>query len=279
LESFRDIIAAEFAAHPTRMLVPGEPIIDNPKLVQRRIWAANQSNPTLRAVPRRYVVLDFDDEPVPAPLGRGEKFAEAAAYIRDHKLTGEFFEIRCVAIPSASTGLKGDAVFRGKLVFALSEAHELADLKRWARGAAVVLDTKLDSSVIQAGQPNYVARPVFKGMRDPVPRALHAVVLNGSGDVVNLNVKQFDREANAIVAAVNAARGACGADWRAFMDRAVGTELSGRHYFEPLTQGSARRRAREIATTRSRLMSQASWPSGPTPLAGAPMAARGSSRL
>jgi hypothetical protein len=105
-------------------------------------------------------------------------------------------------------------------------------MKNWARGAAATLELPIDSAPIQAGQPIYTARPIFEGMDDPVPRALHAQVLDGDRDVVALVVDQFALKVTASEAKID--RAIRGRDWRALLDATVGDD---EHFFVPLTRG------------------------------------------
>jgi hypothetical protein len=166
------------------MMIMGRPIGDDPQRPQRRLWA-DPVKATLMGGQRRWLPVDFDDEPVPEPLGRPDLFAEASLWLRDHRLPEEFHDRRMVAVASAKTGLRGDNLFRGKLLVALDQAHAIKDLKNWAKGFAAATDAKIDSSVVQIGQPIYIARPLFSGMGDPVPRELHAVILAGESDLVS----------------------------------------------------------------------------------------------
>jgi hypothetical protein len=169
------------------------------------------------------------------PLGRPENFAEASVWLRDHRLPEEFRNRRMVAIPSAKTGLRGDKLFRGRLLAALDKAHPIGDLKSWAKGLATATDLKIDSAVIQIGQPIYTARPLFIGMPDPVPRELHAVILPGEGDVVSLDAHRFDQTVRLVNAKVERTLTDCGDDWRGFLDQTVGGGPG--TCFEPLTRG------------------------------------------
>ena len=101
----------------------------------------------MRAVDRRWLVLDCDDVIVPAGLGRAERLVDAALYVREHVLPPEFRDVRMIAIPSASTGLQGDAVARLKLFVALDRAWPLETLKAWVMGARVCDALPLDPAV------------------------------------------------------------------------------------------------------------------------------------
>ena len=71
-------------------------------------------------------------------------------------------------------------------------------------------------------------------MEDPVPRALHAVILPGDRDTVALVIDRFAPKLAAIEAKVNHVARACGSNWRAFLDAAVGDDEG---FFIPLTRG------------------------------------------
>jgi hypothetical protein len=216
------------------MMIMGRPISDDPQRRQLRRWA-HPVRATLTAAPRRWLPLDFDDEPVPELLGQAELFAQASIWLRDHRLPEEFHGRRMVAVTSAKTGLRGGNLFRGKLLAALDQAYPIKDLKNWAKGCATATDAKIDSAVIQIGQPIYTARPLFIGMPDPVPRELHAVILPGEGDVVPLDAHRFDQTVRLVNAKVERALTDCGDDWRGFLDQTVGGGPG--TCFEPLTRG------------------------------------------
>ena len=106
-------------------------------------------------------------------------------------------------------------------------------LKAWTRGLKAVAGVG-DSAVCQAGQPIYTGRARFAGMDDPIPPQLWAAVVRERRDRVALAA---DRYAPAIIEVdrkLCAASGATGDDWRGFLDKTVGGELS---FFEPLSMG------------------------------------------
>ena len=152
-----------------------------------------------------------------------------------------------IAVPSASTGRRGDNIARLRLFAALDRPHPIRMMKDWTKGAASTLDLPIDSAIIQTGQPIYTGRPVFvrsvrtvegqdrrEGVEDPVPRALHAVILPGDRDTVALVIDRFAPKLAAIEAKVNHVARACGSNWRAFLDAAVGDDEG---FFIPLTRG------------------------------------------
>ena len=139
-----------------------------------------------------------------------------------------------IAIPSASTGLQGDAVARLKLFVVLDRAWPLETLKDWVMGARVCDALPLDPAVVQAGQPVYTARPVFIGMDDPVPASCRVVILPGSADTVSLVVDRYAAKAISIRAQVRGAATVCGRNWKQLLALTVGGETG---FFEPLSRG------------------------------------------
>jgi hypothetical protein len=107
-------------------------------------------------------------------------------------------------------------------------------LKAWALGAKTCDALALDSAPIQAGQPIYVARPIFTGMADPVPAALRAIILPGSADTVSLVVDRYAAKAVEIHARLKFAAVACDGNWRQLLALTLGGDTG---FFEPLTRG------------------------------------------
>ena len=70
-------------------------------------------------------------------------------------------------------------------------------------------------------------------MIDPVPRALHAVILPGDRDTVALVIDRFAPRVAMIEAKVNHAARICGSNWRALLDATLGDSEG---YFIPLTR-------------------------------------------
>ena len=156
---------------------------------QRRLWAAEPEQNTLVPVDRAWLPVDLDDVKVPAPFDKGDRLDEAAAHVRDHLMPEEFHCVECVVTATSSTGLRGPGIARMRLFFLLDQTWPLATMKGWARRLRLSLAVPIDDAVIQAGQPIYTARPIFRGMDDPVPEHLWAFVLPGSrGERVPLRI-------------------------------------------------------------------------------------------
>ena len=146
-----------------------------------------------------------------------------------------------IAVPTASTGRKGDDIARFRLFVALDRPHPLEAMKDWAKGAAATLDLPIDSSPIQNGQPIYTGRPIFEGVSDPVPRALHALILPGDRDLVALVIDRFAPKLAAIEAKVDRVARSCGSNWRMLLDMTLGGDEG---FFIPVDAVDRRRSAR-----------------------------------
>lgn len=226
------------ALQPKKMIVMGSPVAGlDLRQMHRRLSAAAQvdaGTATLCGPDRLWIPIDLDDVSVPFPFGRGSRLVEAATFVRDNLLPPEFHGVRMIAVPSASTGRKGDTVARLRLFAAFDRAHPLKSLKDWAKGAAATLDLPIDSSPVQAGHPTYTGRPVFEDVGDPVPHALHATILAGNRDFVALEVDRFAPKLAAIEAKVDRVAHACGSNWRGLLNSMVGGDEG---FCIPLTRG------------------------------------------
>ena len=176
------------AVQPKRMIVMGAPLAGldlNGRHLRR--WA-NAETATLTGPDRAWLPLDFDDVRVPKGLGADKKLAGAALFVRDSLLPDEFRGVRMIAVPSASTGRRGDNIARLRLFVALGSAASHQDDEGLDEGRGVDTRSADRLAIIQTGQPIYTGRPVFvrsvrtvegqdrrEGVEDPVPRALHAV--------------------------------------------------------------------------------------------------------
>jgi hypothetical protein len=110
----------------------------------------------------------------------------------------------------------------------------------WAKGARAA-GLPVNPSLFIASQPIYTARPRFSGMEDPVPTALHAVVVPDSySDRVSLNATRFEPVSMAAYRTGTApSHGSSGTymlgeRWRDLLRREVGRPDG---FFTPLTAG------------------------------------------
>ena len=166
-------LLAKLAKRRDVMLVMGSPRPGlNLSRPQLRRWAdTRRTENTLVPMDRAWLAIDVDGYGVPAPWGLAEHLADAARCVRDDALGEEFCGVECVVAATSTTGLVGEETAKLRLFFMLAEAHALADLHRWAKGARAV-GLPVDPAVFQVGQPIYTARPRFEGaIADPVPEA------------------------------------------------------------------------------------------------------------
>ena len=89
---------------PYLMIVRGQPRddLDLSKVHVRR-WAG--ADKTLVSVDRAWLAIDVDGVEVPSPYGDADQLGQAAEYIRDRLLPGEFADVQMIACATASTGL------------------------------------------------------------------------------------------------------------------------------------------------------------------------------
>ena len=218
------------------MIVAGAPIpgLDLSKPQLRRSNNSDASTNTLINAPRSWLALDLDDIAVPAPMGDADQLPKAAEFIRDTVLPREFRGIEMVVAATSSTGLKGAIIVRLRLFCQLSCAYPLERLLGWGR-AAQIAGVPVDPAVLLRSQPIYTARPIFRGMDDPVPAECAPLSFPvRSAIAFHLVVDRYDAKAAAIVHKLRQVELACGNDWRALLDQTVGGPEG---FYEPLKRG------------------------------------------
>ena len=172
LASVLDRVAADPRSYVLRGdLLPGV----DPERCRRLLYTHEDGTPpTFREVPRRWVVIDFDD--VPGPYRFDPRDGELAA-IYCRTLLPEAWR-RC----SYWWGLSSSAGFkpgvRIKLAFWLNRPVLGREIERHLKGCPI------DASVFRAVQPIYVARPILVGVADPI--RLRTGVEHDRDDAVSL---------------------------------------------------------------------------------------------
>jgi hypothetical protein len=140
----------------------------------------------------------------------------------------EFRDAKCVVTASAGTGRKGAAITRMRLYFLHPLATDNPTLKTYAKGVAAKKKLPIDPCVLQPGQPIYTARPLFEeGLKDPVPEADWAFVLDGSRERVELELGKYVPAGKKVEAYIARAENISGGDWRDLADRIVGHSADG----------------------------------------------------
>jgi hypothetical protein len=158
----------------------------NPATPHRRIFKLGDPEATLDGPARQWGVFDLDGAYVPGGLS----FFEQCLLVREQLLPAEFRDVRMVAAVTPSTGL-GQGL-HARLYFALDRPIENHVLTAYATElAAAVPNLRVDPSVFRTGQPIYTARPLFQGMRDPVPSAEWLQVLPGGRGIVALDLERY----------------------------------------------------------------------------------------
>ena len=191
LEDFEKLVLAWLATEPRRFIIRGQllPGLDSGAWHYRRILGHRGEPPSIECPPRRWLVLDLDGVAVPNGYGAPDKLAEAAYFIRDNKLPSYFRGVRSVAAATSSTGRRGPNIVHLRLYFVLSRPADNDALYSWACDLSDShQDLGLDPSVFRPYQPIYTARPIFRGMTDPVPEWSRIRLLDGVDDEVELEL-------------------------------------------------------------------------------------------
>lgn len=150
-------------------LIRGEPMPDIDEWVRRK---KKGSLPSFRSVDRSWVMFDLDKAPVPPPEVATGPSPEAVTWAIATYLPPGFRGAACHFQWSNSAGIKpwSDGL-RLHLFFWLDRAVCDASWRAWARARRGSVDA-VDGAVFTAVQPHYTARPIVKGLADPVsPRS------------------------------------------------------------------------------------------------------------
>ena len=116
--------------------------------------------PYFEACAQRWAGLDFDA--LELPDGVDPVDLEAVAAIAVARLAEPFRRASCWAQLTSGAGIKPGG--RIRLFYWLDRPASGAELKRWLGDVP-----GLDTSTLNDVTPNYVARPIFDGVADPVP--------------------------------------------------------------------------------------------------------------
>ena len=181
------------APKPKYALIRGAPIEGlDLKATHRRYSAKKRAaDRTIDDEPRNWSVFDVDGATVPSPLGDPDQLRAAAEWFRDHAMPPEFQDAKCVVTATASTGRRGTDKLHARLYFRHPYSLSFKDYKTYTRGVTEKEEIELDASVCLPGQVIYTARPVFEGLKDPVPPEDWAFVLDGLNDEVPLDLKKY----------------------------------------------------------------------------------------
>jgi hypothetical protein len=132
----------------------------HPGRVRRLLHPDKDDGPYFEPRPRRWAGLDFDSFELPAGVDPVDLDAVAAQAIA--RLPEPFCRASCWAQLTSGAGIKPGG--RIRLFYWLDRPAAGADLKRWLKDVP-----GLDGSTLNDVMPNYVARPIFVGVADPVP--------------------------------------------------------------------------------------------------------------
>ena len=144
-------------------------------------WYGESRGSAATIVSGQRASLLFDTDKIKAPegsaLGLAENIEEQARFIREEVLPRPFRDVTLIVRASASTGFDPLSISLHIYVL-LDKFIPLAALYRYVRGLWSS-GVSIDPSVMLPGQPVYSARPVLRGLVDPVPPHLRVFVLPG----------------------------------------------------------------------------------------------------
>jgi hypothetical protein len=150
----------EVSLDPRCFVIRGEPLEGINRDRCRRLLYTSEDGapPTFREVPRRWVIIDFDDPPGPYRFDPRDG-ALAASYCRS-LLPPEWRRCSFWWALSSSAGFK--AGVRVKLAFWLDRAATWRELERILAGCPI------DASTLRSVQPIFVAQPILVNVADPI---------------------------------------------------------------------------------------------------------------
>lgn len=162
----------EKLSDPHEMMVQGflRPGLDH---AQRHVRTWVGADATLIGGRRWAYVGDADKVAVPDGLGAADRWKDGVRWFRENASPAALAAASWTVIPSSSTGANPDSLSCRYFVLLDDDGDLLTQQKPWALGAKRA-GFAIDDSVAQAGQPVYLARPIFHGAADP---------LTGQGDL------------------------------------------------------------------------------------------------
>jgi hypothetical protein len=221
-DAIREAMAVKLA-DPQSMMVQGflRPDLDHAAR-HVRTWAG--PNATLIGGRRWAYVGDLDKLPVPDGLGAADKWKDGVRWFRDNAAPEAIANAAWTVIPSSSSGSDPDRLSCRYFVLLDDGGDLLTEQKPWARGAKRA-GYAVDDSVAQAGQPVYLARPIFRGMRDPLAAGGDLAFTIAGKERASIDWTEF-AEADAVYVAALSSRGSIaassGATWSARLAAALG---------------------------------------------------------
>lgn len=210
-------------------LIDGKPTEGIRRLSRDQVGYAKTFDPS----PRRWVVIDIDNLPLPSDWSDIDQSADQILQSTLAALPTEFHNAACVYQWSNSMGFKQNQI-RVHLWFWLGRAINDQEAKSW------LSDYPVDLSLYRTVQPHYTANPVLgPGIIDPIAKRVGLYVPDGAAKVVevpeNLSQKaslvqtnRRFRNSSSVIDSQNIAR-----------DRETGLVVDGRERFLLLKSNDA----------------------------------------
>jgi hypothetical protein len=186
----------KIASNPRAAVIRGSPLPQINRKHTRRLLKPDRNTgdqPTFREEPRHWFVFDLDHIERPA-LTDPATDPEAAVEHAIGRLPPEFHDCSCYwHFSSSQSVFPDDDTLSLHLAYWSSVPLDNVALKRWAIATNQVVGGKLiDPALFNPVQIHYVARPVFNGMNDPLPR--RSGLRKGLEDSVVLLIPPPDRK-------------------------------------------------------------------------------------
>jgi hypothetical protein len=190
-------------------------------------WYGESRGPdaTLVACPRAFLLFDVDGVKAPegSRLGLAQHVEEQARFIREEVLPRSFRDVTLIVRASTSTGFNPDSISLHIYVL-LDQLVPLAALYQYVKSIWSA-GIRIDPSVMQAGQPVYSGKPLFKGgLVDPLGAHPRVFLLPGLRPYAcDIDWDEF-KEALAARTAVEQRMSRAGAarGWRGILDEGLG---------------------------------------------------------
>jgi hypothetical protein len=171
----------EWNARQDVMMLHGAPAHGLDLRLRHPRWYGENRGSDATIVSGQRASLLFDTDKIKAPegsrLGLAEYIEEQARFVREEVLPRPFRDVTLIVRASASTGFDPLSISLHIYVL-LNQLIPLATLYRYVRGLWSS-GVSIDPSVMLPGQPVYSARPVLRGLVDPVPPSSRVFVLPG----------------------------------------------------------------------------------------------------
>lgn len=157
----RAFIVRGALSHAAHDEIAGDP----GRTIRRRKHLKNNIAPTLEEVPRRWIMIDIDNWPLPSWGDLADDPDTVIEHAVHELLPEPFHDADCWWQLSSSAGF-AVGMLKAHLFFWLSEPASNEHIKDVLKQVA----PSVDRSPFSAAQPHFIADPIIVGGHDPLPR-------------------------------------------------------------------------------------------------------------